>query len=183
MAGKIAVLIASPRANGNSAHIAKAMADECKKNGREVETFLLDKIEGLHGCRNCNACKTAGRCVTKDATLKVLDSIRDADGVVISTPLYFNEEAGPLKLVLDRFWGFITSDYGSNIAEPPKAAIAVSCMSGKDSADRCADHIQQVCGMAGIPVVGRVCVADPDNTREAVTPDVVEQAKQIADKL
>ena len=60
MAGKITVLIGSPRANGNSAKIAKAIADECQAMGKEVATFHLDKIEGLRGCRACNACKKRG---------------------------------------------------------------------------------------------------------------------------
>ena len=183
MAGKITVLIGSPRANGISAKIAKAIADECQAMGKEVATFHLDKIEGLRGCRACNACKKRGGCIAKDPTLPILESIAGSEGIVLSTPLYFNVESGQLKLVLDRFYGFLSEDFKTFLPGTQKAAVVVSCMTGEESPEDCASHPRQVCSMCGIPPVGTKAVCDPGDEKNTLTPEILERAKDIAHKL
>lgn len=183
MAGKITVLIGSPRANGNSAKIAKIIADECQAKGKEVKTFQLDKIDGLRGCRACNGCKSTRKCISKDATLPILESVAESEAVVISTPLYFNMESGQLKLVLDRFYGFLSADFQTFLPGTQKAALVVSCMTGEESAENCAAHLQQVCAVCGIENVGTISVCDPDDEKAVVTAEVIARAKDIAHKL
>ncbi len=183
MGGKITVLVGSSRADGNSAAIARIIADECRAAGKDVETYHLAKIEGLGGCRACDGCKAVGRCITKDATYPILRRISESDGIVLATPLYFNAESGWLKLVLDRFYSFLDGDFRTFLSGKQKAVIAVSCMTGEESALRCAAHLQQVCTMCGINHAGTLTVSIPGGGKGPLPPDAVGRAKDLAHEL
>jgi len=179
----IVVLIASPRVNGNCATAALAVAKECEAKGKKVETVYLNRIENLRGCQSCFGCKKACRCVIKDATLPILDDIRDAEAIVLSSPTYFGEESGQMKLLLDRFFGFLTSEFHSNLVAGKKAVVITSCGTGHDGAVRVADKMAQICAMSGIETVGKIVIDDPQMGGKAVDAKLLAEAKKLADKL
>ena len=45
-----------------------------------------------------------GNCAFKDDMLKILDSIENADMLVLATPVYYFAMTAPLKATLDRFY-------------------------------------------------------------------------------
>ena len=87
---KILCLLGSPREKGNSATIANRFCTTAERLGAEVRTFVLNKLQ-FRGCQGCMACKTKlDRCVLEDDLAEVLDSIRDADVLVLATPVYLS---------------------------------------------------------------------------------------------
>lgn len=179
----IVVLIASPRVNGNSATAALAVAKECEAKGKKVETVYLNKVENLRGCQSCYGCKKACRCVIKDATLPILDDIREAEALVLSTPTYFGEEAGQMKLVMDRFFGYLTPEFQTNLKPGKKAVVIVSCGTGHDGAVKVAEKLSQICAMSGIESAGQIVIDDPQMSGKAVDAKILAEAKKFADKL
>jgi multimeric flavodoxin WrbA len=60
-------------------------------------------------------CKTKlDRCVLKDDLTEVLDAIRDADVLVMATPVYFGEVSSQLKAFIDRTFSYLVPDYTTN---------------------------------------------------------------------
>jgi multimeric flavodoxin WrbA len=58
------------------------------------------------------ACKIKlDRCILEDDLTEVLDSIRDADVVVLATPVYFWDVTGQLKSFLDRTFSYLVPDF------------------------------------------------------------------------
>ena len=111
---KIICLVASPRPEGNSATIAKQFCDTAKKNGAQVQTYYLNKMN-YKGCQGCMACKTKlEKCVLKDDLTEVLDGIHDTDVVVLATPIYWYEISSQLKAFIDRTYSYLVSDYSTN---------------------------------------------------------------------
>jgi multimeric flavodoxin WrbA len=61
------------------------------------------------------ACKTKlDRCVLEDDLAEVLDSIRDADVLVLATPVYFWDETAQLKTFMDRTFSYFVPDFMTN---------------------------------------------------------------------
>lgn len=111
---KIVCVLGSPRAKGNSVTLAKRFCDTAEKLGATVQTFALNKLK-YQGCQACMACKgKIDKCVLKDDLAGVLDSIRDADVLVMATPIYFGEITGQLKGFIDRTYSYLLPDYLSN---------------------------------------------------------------------
>lgn len=89
MSRKIIVLNGSPRAKGNTAALIAEFARGARESGCEVEIFQLDKMN-IHGCKGCFG---GGKnfdhpCVQRDDMDKIYPAYREADVVVLATPLY-----------------------------------------------------------------------------------------------
>ncbi|HMK61881.1 MAG TPA: flavodoxin family protein [Dissulfurispiraceae bacterium] len=108
---KIVCLFGSPRINGNSAAIARRFLDIAEELGAEVETFLLNKLS-YRGCQACYACKTKlDKCILDDDLSNVLEAVRSADMVVMSTPTYYGDVSGQLKCFIDRTFSYLKPNY------------------------------------------------------------------------
>lgn len=111
---KIVCLLASPRPRGNSTAIAMHFCETAEKKGASIQTFALNKLN-YRGCQACMTCKTKlDRCVLKDDLTEVLDAIRDADVLVMATPVYFGEVSSQLKAFIDRTFSYLVPDYTTN---------------------------------------------------------------------
>ena len=53
-------------------------------------------------CRGCFACQKTGLCVLRDDMAEILVKMRQADVIVIATPVYFYGMCGAMKTFLDR---------------------------------------------------------------------------------
>ena len=111
---KIVCLLGSPRSKGNSSTLAKHFCDAAEKLGAAVETISLNKLN-FRGCQACMACKTKlDKCILKDDLEAVLDSIRDADVLVMSTPVYFADLTAQLKAFIDRTYSYLVPNFFNN---------------------------------------------------------------------
>lgn len=111
---KTVCLLGSPRLNGNSSTIAAHFCSRIVSFGGQVETFALNKLS-YRGCQACMTCKTKlDRCVLEDDLTGVLTSLRDADLLVMATPVYFGNVSSQLKGFIDRMYSFLVPDYRTN---------------------------------------------------------------------
>lgn len=111
---KIVAVLGSPRLNGNSAAIAERFLEAAGKLGAETRSFALNKL-AYKGCQACMACKRASEvCIVKDDLGEVLQAVREADVVVMASPIYYGDVTGQLKLFIDRTYCFLTPDYRTN---------------------------------------------------------------------
>jgi multimeric flavodoxin WrbA len=108
---KIVTLLGSPRANGNSAAIAGRFMETAKTYGAETKTYSLNKLK-FRGCQACMMCKDKlDRCALKDDLEPVLDDIRDADVLVLATPVYFADVTAQMKMFIDRTFSYFVPDF------------------------------------------------------------------------
>jgi multimeric flavodoxin WrbA len=60
-------------------------------------------------------CKTKlDRCVLKDDLTEVLDAIRDAEVLVMASPIYYSDVSSQLKAFIDRTFSYLGPDYVTN---------------------------------------------------------------------
>ena len=111
---KIVTLLGSPRANGNSAAIAGRFMETAKTYGAETKTYSLNKLK-FRGCQACMMCKDKlDRCALKDDLEPVLDDIRDADVLVLASPVYFADITAQMKMFIDRTYSYYVPDFMNN---------------------------------------------------------------------
>lgn len=104
-------LLGSPRTKGNSAALAKRFCDTAEKLGAKVKTFELNKLN-YRGCQSCMACKTKlDRCALQDDLAEVLDSIREADVLVMTTPTYYGDVSSQIKAFIDRTYSYLVPNF------------------------------------------------------------------------
>ncbi len=108
---RIICLLGSPRVKGNSAALAKRFCETAEKLGAKIQTFELNKLN-YRGCQACMACKTKlDKCAQQDDLTEVLDSIREADVLVMTTPTYFGDVSSPIKAFIDRTYSYLVPNF------------------------------------------------------------------------
>lgn len=102
---KIVVINCSPRVNMNTGTLVREAAKGAQAEGAQIQVFDLYRLDNVHGCMSCFACKLApneGRCVFKDGLASVLEAIREADGLVIGTPNYLGDASAGFRALYER---------------------------------------------------------------------------------
>ena len=61
------------------------------------------------GCK-----KTSEVCVLKDDLSEVLEAVREADVIVLASPVYYADVTGQMKLFIDRTYCYLTPDFHTN---------------------------------------------------------------------
>lgn len=87
---KILFINGSPNKNGNTANLAKILL-----NGKEYETLNLTNF----------TIGSYGQTLPYDGLDKVIEKMKEADTIVIGSPLYWHNICGSVRNVLDRFYG------------------------------------------------------------------------------
>ena len=100
---KIVTVIGSPRKNGNSAMLAQSIADGAKSAGGEVETFHLHDMT-INPCDYCRECRedTNTDCKIDDDMKDLYPKLRQADALVIASPIFWFTVSAQTKLFMDR---------------------------------------------------------------------------------
>jgi multimeric flavodoxin WrbA len=110
---KISCLLGSPRQSSNSAAIARRFTETAANRGARIETVVLNDLT-YRGCQGCMSCKTTSdKCVLKDDLSGVLESLKQADIVVMAMPVYCSDVPGQVKCFFDRTFSYLKPDYRS----------------------------------------------------------------------
>ena len=98
---KVLAIVTSPRRAGNSEILAKEMLSALPESVDKKLIRLADF--NIEPCRACYACLPAGKdCVIEDDFDVFLQQVREADAVIIASPVYFLGMHTRLKLLCDR---------------------------------------------------------------------------------
>lgn len=102
---KILLVMGSPRKDGNSATLAKQVAAGAGAAGAEVESFYLHGMN-IQACTACDACREERDrdCVIDDDMETLYAKLRQADALVIASPIYWFTVSAQTKLFMDRWY-------------------------------------------------------------------------------
>jgi NAD(P)H-dependent FMN reductase len=106
------IVCGSARRDGNSAALARAMADGLAASGHAAEIVFADAV--LSGfLRDCRTCRRAdGTCSIEDGFRDVfLDKVLPAQGLILATPVYWYGMSAQAKAFFDRMFCYVAASY------------------------------------------------------------------------
>lgn len=129
MEKKIIVLNGSPRKNGNTSALVKAFREGAESAGHTVTEFWLGGMK-INGCRGCCAGgkNPESPCVQKDDMEQIYPAYKEADVVVLASPLYYWTISGQLKCAFDRL--FAVAECDPNYTNPRKESALLMAAEG-----------------------------------------------------
>lgn len=106
----------SPRKGWNTHKMLESAMKGAAEAGAETEIVHLYDF-AFKGCISCFACKlkgskTNGLCAFRDALTPTLEKAREADVIVIGSPVYFSYPTGPVRSFMERLM-FPTMTYNA----------------------------------------------------------------------
>lgn len=142
---KVLMINGSPRPNGNTALALRELEAVFSEAGIESETLRIGS-EGIRGCIACNSCAKTGKCVFEDAVNVAAEKFREADGLVVASPVYYASPNGTVESFLDRLF------YSTHFDKTMKvgAAIAVARRAGTTAT---MDALNKYFSISNMPIV------------------------------
>ncbi|MFH0840138.1 MAG: flavodoxin family protein, partial [Candidatus Omnitrophota bacterium] len=93
---------ASPRIGGNTDIIIDKILEAAKDNGADTDKIFLNDLR-LQYCQECEEPDNNGNCNFKDDMGVVYRKFKEADAVIVASPIFFGSISGQAKMMIDRF--------------------------------------------------------------------------------
>lgn len=122
---KILLINGSPKKEGNTYIALHEVQKTLEAEGIETELIHVGH-KAIRGCIACNRCVELGKCVVDDMVNEVASKFKEADGIVVGSPVYYGSPNGTLLSFLDRLFYSTPFDKSMKVG----AAIAVARRGG-----------------------------------------------------
>jgi len=104
---KVIAINGSPRKKWNTATLLEKALEGAASEGAETEIIHLYDLD-FKGCTSCFACKlkdgkSYGKCALKDELTPVLERLKDADAVLLGSPIYLGNSTGEMRSFMERY--------------------------------------------------------------------------------
>jgi len=113
---RVLALSASPRAGGNSETLLDEVCRGLQEGrrgqgeGPAVEKIRLGELT-IRPCTQCDWCRERPTCVLDDDMKQLYPRLREADWLILASPIYFMAHCAQAKLAIDRCQVFWASRY------------------------------------------------------------------------
>ncbi len=141
---KVLIINGSPRKDGNTSMAISEMETVFADNGIEFQTMQIGN-QAIRGCIACGSCKKNGKCIFEDAVNQAAAIFKDADGLVVATPVYYASANGTLVSFMDRLFQSSGFDKTMKVG----ASIAVARRGGCSATF---DEMNKYFTISGMPV-------------------------------
>lgn len=110
MAGTVLAILGSPLSDGNTSHLLDHAIKGAQDAGATVEKILVTNL-CFESCQEMMFCKDHETCIMDDDMQQVYPKIRDADAIILATPVMCMGIPGKLKSFMDRCQVFYQAKY------------------------------------------------------------------------
>jgi len=155
---KLLAIVGSPRPAGNTNYLVDQALAEAAKLGVDTEKIILSEYK-VNPCQGHENCASFSACVQKDDAPWILEKFRQADGVILATPVYYYNMTAQMKAFVDRNYFLYMHNLG--LAAKTAGLIIIAGGAGMEHTERALrrfmafyignDRITTVTGLASKP--------------------------------
>lgn len=141
---KVLIINGSPRVNGNTSIAVRELEHIFSQNGVEVDTVQVGAL-AVRGCIGCNTCFERGRCVFDDVVNELAPKFEAADGLVVTSPVYYASANSTLVACLTRLF------YSTPFDKTMKVGASVAC-ARRGGCSATFDELNKFFTISGMPI-------------------------------
>lgn len=134
----------SPRPGGNTELLLNEALRPLREAGHTIRFYQLNDFN-IKPCQDCGGCTTTGTCIHRDAMTEIYNSIKEADRIILASPIFFYNISAQAKAMVDRCQAFWCEKYllKKTIPEGPHGRkgllLLVAGMKKNEEGFRCAE--------------------------------------------
>lgn len=98
---KLLGIVGSPRKSGNTETLMEETLKSAEQEGAEIELIRLVDFN-LKPCDGCQTCTKTKKCAIEDDVESIFKKMAEADGIIIGSPVYFQNVTAQTKIFMDR---------------------------------------------------------------------------------
>lgn len=145
---KVLMINGSPHAGGNTFTALNEVGKALLEEGIEYEIMNIGSA-AIRGCVACKSCSKEGKCVFDDPVNIAAEKLKDCEGLVIGSPVYFASANGNLISFLDRLFVSAQCDKTMKVG----AAVSAARRSGITATF---DQLNKYFTISGMPIASSV---------------------------
>ena len=138
---RVLIVCGSPRAHGNSEVLAERIASGIESASTVTEIVRLRELD-YSSCVGCELCRSSGECSRfTDGMTPLYDKVRNAQGLVLISPVHNYNVTAWMKAFIDRLYCFYEFEYPrpgpwrSALAAQSRKAIVVAVAEQREVRD------------------------------------------------
>lgn len=140
----VLMLNGSPHTNGVGITALNEMQKVFNKNDIQTEIINIGNKD-IRGCIACRRCKTIRKCIFNDIVNELAPKFEKADGLVVSSPVYYASANATIIALLDRLFYSIPFDKTMKVG----TAIATARRGGITATF---DELNKFFAISGMPI-------------------------------
>ena len=157
---RILMISGSRNPEGQTARAADAMLEGVEGAGGQTERVFLPTLN-IERCRQCEdsgwgLCRKEGHCVIEDDFAAIVKKLKEADAVIVATPVYFSDMSESLRAFTDRLRRTCTHQAGRAGIEGKSAIGLCVAGGGGGGAPACCVSLQRVMPRCGFDVTDMI---------------------------
>ena len=141
---KVLSINGSPRTGGNTDIALCEMEMVFAEEGVETKRLNIG-TQNIRGCIACGACGRTGKCSFDDVVNRAAELLRECDGMIVGSPVYYASANGTLISFLDRLFYSVSCDLRMKVG----ASVAVARRGGCSATF---DELNKYFTISGMPV-------------------------------
>lgn len=99
---KVLGINGSPRIGGNTDILLDKVLEGAETKGAETEKIFLNKLK-FSPCQECEGIMDDTECIIHDDMHELYRKIKDADVLILASPIFFGSLSAQTKMMIDRF--------------------------------------------------------------------------------
>lgn len=141
---KVLIINGSPRNNGNTDIAIRELETQLQKCEIETEVVRVGHKD-IRGCIACKKCVEKGKCVFDDIVNELAPKFKEADGLVVASPVYYASANATLIACLDRLF------YSTPFDKTMKVGASIAC-ARRGGCSATFDELNKYFTVSGMPV-------------------------------
>ena len=141
---KVLMINGSPHEKGSTYTALHEMEKIFEAEKIETELINIGKLD-IRGCLACGYCRTHDRCAIDDIVNEIADKLKEADGLVLGTPVYYGSANSTLTAMLDRLFFSLGFDATMKVG-------AAVCSARRGGLTATFDQLNKYFTISGMPV-------------------------------
>lgn len=178
---KTLIFNGSPRKNGNTSALVGELIRRLDGEVKIVRAYDC----GVKPCVDCRFCWENNGCAIKDGMQAIYEDIREADNIVVASPMHFTELTGQLLAVLSRlqtFWSARFLRQEEPVPKKKKGGIII-VRGGVGVLERARETAEALLLEMNAQPVGVVFADNSDVLPSAKVPEVLKKIRVLAEAL
>jgi multimeric flavodoxin WrbA len=115
-------------------HVLTRALELLEERGLQTQLFTI-RGKNISPCRHCDYCLKNAQCIVKDDMYQLYPLLREAQGLVMATPVYNGGVSAQIKAVMDRTRATMAADPRALLRKPGMAiAVGGDRMGGQELA-------------------------------------------------
>ena len=141
---KVLMINGSPRLEGNTTLALAEMDKIFHEAGVETQTIRVGN-KAIRGCIACVSCFKKGKCAFDDGVNEAAEILKESDGLVVASPVYYGSANGTIVSFLDRLF------YSSHFDKTMKVGASV-VLARRGGLSATFDELNKYFTISGMPV-------------------------------